>query len=49
MTSDQTPDVRRVLLIAHPGRDDARVIAGQFCRSRYAHDSALRLLEDEAP
>ena len=49
MTSDQTPDVRRVLLIAHTGRDDARVIAGQFCRSLYAHDIALRLLEDEAP
>ena len=49
MTSDETPDVRRVLLIAHTGRDDARVIAGQFCRSLYAHDIALRLLEDEAP
>jgi len=49
VTSDQTPDVRRVLLIAHTGRDDARVIAGQFCRSLYAHDIALRLLEDEAP
>ena len=49
MTSDQTPDVRRVLLIAHTGRDDARVVAGQFCRSLYAHDIALRLLEDEAP
>jgi NAD+ kinase len=49
VTSDETPDVRRVLLIAHTGRDDARVIAGQFCRSLYAHDIALRLLEDEAP
>ena len=49
MTSDERPDVRRVLLIAHTGRDDARVIAGQFCRSLYAHDIALRLLEDEAP
>ena len=49
MTSDRDPDVRRVLLIAHTGRDDARVIAGQFCRSLYAHDIALRLLEDEAP
>lgn len=49
MTSDENTDVRRVLLIAHTGRDDARVIAGQFCRSLYAHDIALRLLEDEAP
>ena len=49
MTSDESPDVRRVLLIAHTGRDDARRIAGQFCRSLYAHDIALRLLEDEAP
>jgi NAD+ kinase len=49
VTSDETTDVRRVLLIAHTGRDDARVIAGQFCRSLYAHDIALRLLEDEAP
>jgi NAD+ kinase len=49
VTSDETPDVRRVLLIAHTGRDDARVIAGQFCRSLYAHDIALRLLEEEAP
>jgi NAD+ kinase len=49
VTSDETPDVRRVLLIAHTGRDDARVIAGQFCRSLYAHNIALRLLEDEAP
>ena len=49
MTSDESPDVRRVLLIAHTGRDDARAIAGQFCRSLYAHHIALRLLEDEAP
>ena len=49
MTSDESPDVRRVLLIAHTGRDDARVVAGQFCRSLYAHHIALRLLEDEAP
>jgi NAD+ kinase len=49
VTSDESPDVRRVLLIAHTGRDDARRIAGQFCRSLYAHDIALRLLEDEAP
>jgi NAD+ kinase len=49
VTSDETPDVRRVLLIAHTGRDDARRVAGQFCRSLYAHGIALRLLEDEAP
>ena len=49
MTSDEIPYVRRVLLIAHTGRDDARFVAGQFCRSLYSHHIALRLLEDEAP
>ena len=48
MTAPETPDVRRVLVIAHTGRDDARDVAGQFCRSLHAHGIALRLLEDEA-
>jgi NAD+ kinase len=37
-----------VLVIAHTGREDARDVAGQFCRSLHAHGMALRLLEDEA-
>jgi NAD+ kinase len=49
VTSAPTSEVRRVLLIAHTGRDDAREIAGQFCRRLYAHGIELRLLEDEAP
>jgi len=49
VTSDPTSEVRRVLLIAHTGRDDAREVAAQFCRRLYAHGVELRLLEDEAP
>ena len=44
----ETQDVRRVLVIAHTGREDARDVAGQLCRSLHAHGIALRLLEDEA-
>ena len=46
--TDPTQDVRRVLVIAHTGREDARDGAGQFCRSLHAHGIALRLLEQEA-
>ena len=46
--TDPTQDVRRVLVIAHTGREDARDVAGQFCRSLHAHGIALRLLEQEA-
>ena len=48
MTAAETQDVRRVLVIAHTGREDAREVAGQLCRSLHAHGIALRLLEDEA-
>ena len=48
MTLNENQDVRRVLVIAHTGREDARNVAGQFCRSLHAHGMALRLLEDEA-
>ncbi len=53
MTSPATPsatdpDVRRVLVIAHTGREAAREVASQFCRSLHAHGIALRLLVDEA-
>jgi NAD+ kinase len=40
---------RRVLVITHTGRADARDVAAQFCRSLQKHGIALRLLEDEAP
>ncbi|QWZ10195.1 NAD kinase [Nocardioides panacis] len=48
MTSSETQDVRRVLVIAHTGREAARDVAAQFCRSLHAHGILLRLLEDEA-
>jgi NAD+ kinase len=48
VTDPETQDVRRVLVIAHTGREDARDIAGQLCRSLHAHGIALRLLEQEA-
>jgi NAD+ kinase len=48
VTTPETPDVRRVLVIAHTGREDARDVAGQFCRSLQAEGIALRLLEHEA-
>lgn len=48
MTDTETPDARRVLVIAHTGRGDARDVAGQFCRSLHEQGIALRLLEHEA-
>jgi NAD+ kinase len=39
---------RRVLVIAHTGRADAREVAGQFCLRLSKHGIALRLLEQEA-
>jgi NAD+ kinase len=41
-------DERRVLVIAHTGRDDARAVAGEFCRRLHDSGMSLRLLEDEA-
>ena len=41
-------DERRVFVLAHTGREDARDVAGQFCRSLADHGVAVRLLEDEA-
>ena len=48
MTSSETQDVRRVLVIAHTGREAARDVAAQFCRALHTHGILLRLLEDEA-
>ena len=45
---DTTPDQRRVLVIAHTGRAEARAVAAQFCRRLHDSGLSLRLLEDEA-
>jgi NAD+ kinase len=42
------PDIRRVFVIAHTGREDAREVARQFCRSLHQHGLAVRLLKEEA-
>jgi NAD+ kinase len=41
-------EVRRVFVLAHTGREDAREVAGRFCRALAGHGLAVRLLEDEA-
>ena len=41
-------DARRVLVIAHTGRQDARDVAGQFCRALHRFGILLRLLKEEA-
>ena len=48
-TSDDTAlAARRVLLLAHVGRDDAREVARAFCKALAAHGIVVRLLADEA-
>ena len=39
---------RRVLLLAHTGRDDARDVARAFCKALTGHGIVVRLLADEA-
>ena len=39
---------RRVLVVAHTGREDARKVASQFCVALAAHGIPVRLLADEA-
>jgi len=39
---------RRVLLLAHTGRDDAREVARAFCKALTAHGIVVRLLAEEA-
>ncbi|QNN52617.1 NAD kinase [Nocardioides mesophilus] len=39
---------RRVLVIAHTGRADAREVASRFCKAVIGHGLAVRLLADEA-
>lgn len=41
-------DERRVFVIAHTGRQDARDVASRFCRALAEHGLPVRLLEDEA-
>ena len=47
MNSADAPD-RRVFLLAHTGREDAREIARQFCSALHYHGLGVRLLKDEA-
>lgn len=46
MTAAQT--IRRVLVIAHTGRDEARAVAREFCQALHAHGIGVRLLKEEA-
>ncbi len=51
MTETSTRDadpVRRVLLLTHTGRDEAREVARSFCKALTAHDIVVRLLVNEA-
>lgn len=48
MTASEHTDVRRVLLIAHTGRDDAREVARAFVKALTSHRIVVRLLAGEA-
>jgi NAD+ kinase len=39
---------RRVFVLAHTGREEAREVARQFCKALHHHGLAVRLLRDEA-
>ena len=45
---ESTPEDRRVLVIAHTGRAEAREVAADFCRGLYKNGIAVRLLTAEA-
>ncbi|MDP3891474.1 NAD kinase [Nocardioides sp.] len=47
MTTDET-DRRRVLLLAHTGRDEAREVARSFCKALAGHGLVVRLIDTEA-
>ena len=50
-TVDRPPEAesgRRVLIVAHTGRDDARDVAREMVRALTAHDITVRLVPDEA-
>src|SRR3954468_7820906 len=42
------PAVRRVLLLAHPGRDDARDVARCFVKALSSHDILVRVFAGQA-
>jgi NAD+ kinase len=42
------PGLRRVLLLAHTGRDEAREVARAFCKALSGHGILVRLLAQEA-
>jgi NAD+ kinase len=42
------PGNRSVFVLAHTGREDAREVAREFCRSLHGHGLGVRLLKDEA-
>ncbi|GAB2864007.1 NAD kinase [Nocardioides pacificus] len=48
MTPPASSD-RRVLLLAHTGREEAREVARAFCKSLVGHGIRVRLLAHEAP
>ncbi|MDN5893074.1 MAG: NAD kinase [Nocardioides sp.] len=41
-------DLRRVLLLTHTGREDAREVARAFCKALTAHGIVVRLVDSEA-
>lgn len=47
-STDQRAETRRVLLLAHTGREAARSVALACCESLVGHGIVVRLLEDEA-
>ena len=42
------PTVRRVLVLAHTGREEARAVATEFCQGLDRHAIKVRLLKEEA-
>jgi NAD+ kinase len=48
VTSTDPTSTRRVLMIAHTGRDDARDVARAFAKALTAHGVVVRLLANEA-
>ena len=47
MNSNDEPQ-RRILVLAHTGRSEAREVARQFCEALHKHGLGVRLLRDEA-
>lgn len=48
MTAHRSGDVRRVLVVTHPGRTDAAAVAADFCARVTDRGMRVRLLEGEA-